>query len=113
MSPTSDDFALFVAVLAEAVPTLAPHQVVDVASGLRALARRLTRYATRECNGVLSEADRTRYVGAEHAARVTAAAYGLTAKVGGDPRGYCLKLILPTKRSNTWGGVDDGWGVPT
>lgn len=32
-------------------------------------------------------------------------------KVGGDPRGYCLKIILSTGEYNTWGGAEDGWGL--
>lgn len=31
----------------------------------------------------------------------------------GDPRGYTVKIKLPTKRYNTWGGEELGWGVPT
>lgn len=31
-------------------------------------------------------------------------------KVGGDPRGYCLKIIMPSGRHNTWGGAEEGWG---
>lgn len=34
------------------------------------------------------------------------------AETGGDPRGYCLKLHLPSGKGNTWGGDECGWGVP-
>lgn len=37
---------------------------------------------------------------------------GAKAKFGGDPRGYTVKLIFPSGHNNTWGGPDDGWGVP-
>lgn len=37
--------------------------------------------------------------------------YGATVKLGGDPRGYVVKLILASGRHNTWGGAADGWGV--
>jgi len=30
----------------------------------------------------------------------------------GDPRGYCVKLIMPDERYNTWGGAEDGIGIP-
>lgn len=33
-------------------------------------------------------------------------------KMGGDYRGYTTKLILPGGQYNTWGGAEDGWGVP-
>lgn len=29
----------------------------------------------------------------------------------GDPRGYCVKLMLASKRYNTWGGESEGWGI--
>ena len=35
------------------------------------------------------------------------------AEVGGDPRGYTLKLRLPSGKGNTWGGDECGWGVPS
>lgn len=37
--------------------------------------------------------------------------YGATVKLGGDPRGYVVKLRLASGRHNTWGGAPDGWGV--
>ena len=30
----------------------------------------------------------------------------------GDPRGYVLKIMLPSGRYNTWGGAESGYGVP-
>jgi hypothetical protein len=35
--------------------------------------------------------------------------YGATVKLGGDPRGYVMRLYLASGASNTFG--DDGWGV--
>lgn len=32
-------------------------------------------------------------------------------KFGGDPRGYTVKLHTPDGKYNTWGGVDEGFGV--
>lgn len=37
--------------------------------------------------------------------------YGATVKLGGDPRGYVVKLQLASGRHNTMGGSTDGWGV--
>lgn len=44
-------------------------------------------------------------------ARVSAllARHGLTATFNGDPRGFPFLIILPSGRSNSWGGV--GWGL--
>lgn len=36
----------------------------------------------------------------------------ITVKFGGDPRGYTVKLIMASGKSNTWGGAEDGYGVP-
>ena len=33
-----------------------------------------------------------------------------TASVSGDPRGHCLKVIMPQGDHNTWGGAEDGYG---
>mgnify|MGYP003387096575 CR=1 FL=1 len=38
--------------------------------------------------------------------------YGVAARFGGDPRGYTVKIMLPSTASNTWGGKEEGWGVP-
>ena len=39
-----------------------------------------------------------------------AAELGAKIDFGGDPRGYTVKLILPSGHSNTWG--QDGFGIP-
>jgi hypothetical protein len=36
---------------------------------------------------------------------------GVGVDFGGDPRGYVVKLILPSGRYNNMGG--EGWGIPT
>ena len=37
---------------------------------------------------------------------------GVKAYFGGDPRGYTVKLHLPSGAYNTWGGAESGYGVP-
>ena len=37
---------------------------------------------------------------------------GLRIAFGGDPRGYTVKLFLPSGTYNTWGGKESGYGVP-
>ena len=38
---------------------------------------------------------------------------GVRLELGGDPRGYTVKLMTPkTEKYNTWGGAECGWGVP-
>lgn len=36
---------------------------------------------------------------------------GMRALIGGDPRGFCLKLLLPDETYNSWGGIEDGYGM--
>lgn len=38
--------------------------------------------------------------------------FGIVPDFGGDPRGYTVKLHLPSKRYNTWGGEESGYGIP-
>lgn len=48
-------------------------------------------------------------------ARIEARAEACNIKVlvNGDPRGFVVKLILPSGSYNSWGGPEHGWGVPT
>lgn len=39
--------------------------------------------------------------------------YQFTPKFSGDPRGYTVKLLLPSGSFNTMGGLEEGFGVPT
>lgn len=34
-------------------------------------------------------------------------------KLGGDPRGAVVKLVMPDGRYDSWGGKEDGYCVPT
>lgn len=40
------------------------------------------------------------------------APFGIRPDFGGDPRGYTVKLFLPSGKYNTWGGKESGYGVP-
>ena len=113
MATKADDFALFVAVLAEAQPGKAPHHVVMQAIAYRRLARLLHRFAEADCNGVATPAMAKADAKNDAEAVRLGVEDGFDVKVAGDPRGYCLKLVLPTGRYNTWGGTEEGWGVPT
>lgn len=37
---------------------------------------------------------------------------GCRVKFGGDPRGYTVRVFFPSGKYNTWGGSDEGYGVP-
>lgn len=45
--------------------------------------------------------------------REICAAFSLAVHFGGDPRGYTVKLKLPSGTYNSWGGSEDGYGVPS
>ena len=38
--------------------------------------------------------------------------WGIKPNFQGDPRGCCVKLLLPSGKSNSWGGAEDGYCVP-
>jgi len=39
--------------------------------------------------------------------------WGIVPSFQSDPRGCCVKLLLPSGRWNSWGGEEDGFCVPT
>ena len=117
----------FIGVLVENVPgaftDLARYrEVVQVADQFMKLARTLERINVRECNDDYADTDwgrnkRSRDIAAskrtEARLKDLCRHYGFGLNLGGDPRGYAVKLILPTGRYNTWGGKEEGYGVPT
>ncbi len=128
----------FIAVLVRALPDLAPHQVTNAARLLLRHAKTHGRIAEMECNGhpIQSQSPPQSYapeawnalVNKRQAAfdawcemrtqqlerRITeiCQSIGVRPNFGGDPRGYTVKLHLPTGVYNTWGGAEEGYGVP-
>lgn len=97
---------------------VAPHLIADDVMALRRIAISTKRWAEASCNGYTPSGRRWDDA-AEKAkdradARALAAAqaiadrYGAKAEVGGDPRGFTLRLHLASGRRNGWG---DGWGI--
>lgn len=78
---------------------------------LLVLARRHGVAAVRVCNRG-SDSDVARKDAVEARIEALCAGVGVRVKFGGDPRGYTVKVFFPSGRSNTWGGAEDGWGVP-
>lgn len=107
----------FVAVLSEHLTrqNWTPGQVVRLAKTLKRNAVTHNRISVDMCNHSVSPAldGRPRKLFLCEA-RITWAlrGTGISPVYGGDPRGYTVKLILPTARSNTIGGLEAGWGVP-
>lgn len=112
----------------ERYATVPPHVAARDALALIKIGAGVARWAVRECNGhgrqvwhqpsgrwlwTWGEDDALKHrladQRAEKKANEIAARYGATVKIGGDPRGYTLRLILITGRTNTMG--NDGWGI--
>lgn len=96
------------------------HLIAQDALRLLKLGRRAATLSVRLCNGegwqrygVWDDTDEARYERTRERilreCNGIAAHYNATCTLGGDPRGYVLKVQLPSKRSNTFG--NDGWGV--
>lgn len=84
-------------------------ETVALVDRLIGLGRRARRNAENLCN--IPDAPDLRDSICKAVARVLRAAeLDVPFTVGGDPRGYCLKIILPSRRYNTMGGAEEGWG---
>lgn len=77
---------------------------------LMMLGRRAQRNAENLCN-VQDYVDKQDSIVKAVQKTLTEAGVSAKFKVGGDPRGYCLKIGLPDGSYNTWGGAEEGWGV--
>lgn len=90
----------------------------DVAEIARKLIREAagqTRLSVDLCNGAVSQEFYAQCKAARKIRIDVLLAYtGVRAELGGDPRGYVLKLFSTTKKPlphNSWGGAESGWGV--
>ena len=103
----------FVAMVAQEYSTLNPYQVGCLAKRLMGFARKAERNAVNLCNVADYKDQRD---GIKKGLDNLLDEYQMKScagfKVGGDPRGYTLKMILPSGKYNTFGGKEDGWGVP-
>lgn len=112
-------------------PARPAHEVQRIARLLLRHAKTHHRIAEALCNGALEAGgpglpiDYVNRRQAEHAAwcekrsaqlerRIAevCAELGCSVSFSGDPRGYTVRLHLPSARGNTWGGDTYGWGVP-
>lgn len=75
-------------------------------------ANTVQRLAAEECNRELRPAEVRRANDAERRITERCAAANVRPEFSGDPRGACVKLRLPSGRSNSFGG-DGLWCVPT
>ena len=87
-------------------------------SELNRLAKRYHRLQETACNESMNEIQQTMHNASERAIEkkivtIVASMPSVLKGVhfGGDPRGYCVKLIRVDGRGNTWGGDEEGWGI--
>lgn len=83
------------------------------ARGILKHAKTIDRAATSECNGTLTRRQKLAAARAECTIAEICEKQGFSVHFGGDPRGYTTKIAFPDGSYNSWGGVDEGWGVPT
>ena len=73
----------------------------------------IQRHAINECNREVTPGEVTRAEDCQRRILEACKPWGIKPNFGGDPRGACVKLILPSGRYNSWGGPEDGYCVPT
>lgn len=107
--------------LACELPGTPPTAVIDYGRAILRAARTIQRLAETACNRPLTEREERRHAAAVARIRKSLAELATwstdgrsvtIAEIGRDPRGYCVKLRLPSGKGNTWGGDECGWGVP-
>lgn len=80
-------------------------------------ARRHDRMAETACNRPLTEREKKAIKTNERAIRALFTGPGRNpdlapvVKFEGDPRGYTVRVFLPSGAYNTWGGAESGWGI--
>lgn len=86
---------------------------------LLALARAYARIQERWCSedmsgtpGLQASLEKKEKTLEEHIRKIAHELPGVQGvKFTGDPRGFCVRLLLTNGKYNTWGGVEDGWGI--
>lgn len=99
--------ARIVAMLARNFPGVAKPD--ELANDLRRLGIQCQRNAEKLCNEC-DYVDKRATLRAKLMLLKAKHAVEFEADVEGDPRGYCLKVIMPCGEYNTLGGRETGWG---
>lgn len=85
--------------------------IVPFARELMRLARKCAHFAEAAC-GELSPRQAALDEANDRRIEELCEAFGASVLIQGDPRGFTVKLLLPSGSYNTWGGHENGWGVP-
>lgn len=106
----------FITIMVHEFPDRDVYEVIAMARNLMRKASTSERLANILCSVEMSEKRQARIEAEDErndaAIKRICDAWGLVPVLSGDPRGYTVKVKLPSGRSNTWGGSEHGWGVP-
>ena len=126
---TAKEREQFIALMVRDYPEVPLHIAADTARKILRLARTHGNLAVEQCNGpawgqqygynpkpgeweAWEDARTKREASCERRITKLCAPFGIVPRFGGDPRGYTVKLQLPSGAHNTWGGREEGYGVP-
>lgn len=105
------EIAEFQLQLAKEFPSKPLTELSDFVEKICPLGRRYSSLQVKNCNLGLTKTDERAEAKIEETIKKMAADFGFPGvELNGDPRGYTIKLVLPSGRSNNFGGT--GWGVP-
>jgi hypothetical protein len=85
---------------------------VDLARLILRNAATIQHHAINLCNREVSAAEQTAAQRAKDRIEAACEPWGIKPNFGGDPRGCCVKLLLPSGRWNSFGGREVGFCVP-
>lgn len=97
-------------IVTECGPGVGTEQAGDAALRLMQLARKAQRYNLLHCNVGLTPKQEKASEKVDQEVSDIAQTLGIKVKSQGDPRGYAIRVYLPSGMSNSFAG--DGYGVP-
>jgi hypothetical protein len=86
---------------------------VEMARAILRDSSTLQRLAVEECNRELTPREVCQIGAARERIEEACKPWGIKPHFHGDPRGACVKMLLPSGRWNSMGGAEDGYCVPT
>ena len=92
-------------------PQWGAERVAGVSASLVELAGEYGSIQVERCNRELDAEDISREAAIEKKIGELTADVGVSSILGGDPRGYTVKLLFSHKPYNSWGGEECGWGI--
>ena len=104
-----EEFAEFCLVMGEAYPDKNKEELAKALVKLSGLSKKIKRLTNAESFLGLSDSEKDRVKKAEKEAEEISKKMGFNLEQLSDYRGYALKFVLPTGRSNSMGGKS--WGI--